>query len=78
VEEEQRVEGVLPSEEQLSVFLSYQLLSQRLPADLRKILRIDRTLAVDYQSESSCSINQSIKTLIDVDKPQRDKVHMLT
>jgi len=59
VEEEQRVEGVLPSDEQLSVFLSYQLLSQRLPADLRKILRIDRTLAVDYQSESSCSINQS-------------------
>ena len=78
MEEEQRVEGVLPSEEQLSVFLSYQLLSQRLPADLRQILRIDRTLAVNYQSESSCSINQSIKTLIDVDKPQRDKVHMLT
>ena len=24
------------------------------------------------------SISQSIKTLIDVDKPQRDKVHMLT
>ena len=58
MEEEQRVEGVLPSEEQLSVFLSYQLLSQRLPADLRQILRIDRTLAVDYQS-----LNLAVRSL---------------